>query len=116
MNITITTVGKASLACLGWLASAWAWAVVEANHAPHEDLIAIKGIGPSTSQKILHARLQRPFTDWADFMQRVRGVGPATAARMSAHGLTVNGQFLEPVAAPLPPPPASPFARPPLPR
>jgi competence protein ComEA len=68
---------------------------VEANQAPAADLVAIKGIGPSTSQKILEARQQRPFQDWNDFIQRVRGVGPTTAARMSAHGLTVNGQRFE---------------------
>jgi hypothetical protein len=30
------------------------------------------------------------FKDWGDFMQRVKGFKPATAAKLSATGLTVN--------------------------
>jgi competence protein ComEA len=70
-------------------------AAVEANQASAADLVAIKGIGPSTSQKIIEARQQQPFRDWNDFVLRVKGVGPATASKMSAHGLTVNGQRYE---------------------
>lgn len=81
--------------CLILLGGGHAMAAVEANRAPVEDLVAIKGIGPATSRKIVEARQERPFSDWPDFIQRVRGVGPATAARMSANGLTVNGRFLE---------------------
>lgn len=75
-----------------------AWAVVEANRAPPQDLVAIKGIGPATAERIVEARRQRPFTDWTDFIQRVRGIGPATASKLSANGLTVNGQRYEPAA------------------
>ena len=84
----------ALLAC-PWLAHA----AVEANQAPAADLVAIKGIGPSTSQKIIEARQQQPFRDWSDFVRRVKGVGPATASKMSAHGLTVNGQRYETAAS-----------------
>jgi competence protein ComEA len=84
---------------LGLLWAASGHAGVEANQAPAADLVAIKGIGPGTSQNILQARQQRPFQDWNDFIQRVRGVGPATAAKMSANGLTVNGLRFEAQAA-----------------
>lgn len=78
--------------CL-WTAQAWlAQAAVEVNHAPAHDLITIKGIGPATSDKIVQARLSAPFRDWTDFIQRVKGVGPAKATQMSAQGLRVNGQ------------------------
>jgi hypothetical protein len=45
------------------MAGGHAMAAVEANRAPVEDLVAIKGIGPATSRKIVEARQQRPFSD-----------------------------------------------------
>jgi len=80
-----------------WLgcAAGMASAAVEANQATPEDLMAIRGIGPATSQRIVEARTERPFASWADFIGRVRGIGPARAARMSEQGLTVNGQPLD---------------------
>ncbi|WP_180683662.1 ComEA family DNA-binding protein [Tepidicella baoligensis] len=68
-----------------------AWSAVEANQAPPQDLVAIKGIGPATSQRIVEARREQPFRDWDDFIRRVRGIGPTTAGKLSANGLTVNG-------------------------
>ncbi|BAO82496.1 DNA uptake protein and related DNA-binding protein [Serpentinimonas maccroryi] len=75
------------------LASAGANAV-EANRASASDLDAIKGIGPVMLERIVAARQQRPFANWSDFSNRVRGVGPTTAARLSANGLRVNGKAL----------------------
>ena len=69
-----------------------AHAALEVNQAPAHDLVAIKGIGPSTRDKIIAARHAGPFRDWADFIARVRGIGPTTASKMSAQGLRVNGQ------------------------
>ncbi len=69
-----------------------AHAALEVNQAPAHDLVAIKGIGPSTRDKIIAARQAGPFRDWADFIARVKGIGPATASKMSAQGLRVNGQ------------------------
>lgn len=81
---------------LTWVCCAvWAlpvYAMVEANSAPAADLMAIKGIGPATSQKMLEARAQAPFTDWSDLVRRVKGVGAKTAIKMSDSGLRVNGQ------------------------
>jgi competence protein ComEA len=87
-----------ALSCWVWLGGAWAG--VEVNHAPQEDLLVIKGIGPATSQRILEARSDKPFTDWDDFIQRVKGVGPAKAAKMSDNGLTVNGARYTPSQSP----------------
>ena len=95
MAILVRSVRRAFVLGVGLLVCGLGHAAVEANQAPAADLVAIKGIGPSTSQRILEARQQRPFQDWNDFIQRIRGVGPATAAKMSAHGLTVNGQRFE---------------------
>lgn len=69
-----------------------AHAALEVNQAPAHDLVAIKGIGPSTRDKIVAARQAGPFRDWTDFIARVKGIGPATASKMSAQGLRVNGQ------------------------
>ncbi len=83
-------------ACLSALVlafSSWqAHAALELNQAPGHDLVVIKGIGPSTRDKIVAARKAEPFRDWSDFIARVQGIGPTTAAKMSAQGLRVNGQ------------------------
>jgi len=83
------------------LASAPAHAV-EANRASPADLDAIKGVGPVMVERIVAARQQRPFADWRDFSSRVRGVGPATATRLSDHGLRVNGRRFGQDPAPTP--------------
>lgn len=72
----------ASLTCL---------AGVDVNKAGAADLDSIKGIGPSTSTKIIEARKATPFKDWDDLIKRVPGVGPKRAEHLSAQGLTVNG-------------------------
>ncbi len=75
---------------------------VEANLAAPADLEAIKGIGPVMVERIVAARQERPFAHWIDFSNRVRGVGPATAVRLSANGLRVNGKALGQDAPPAP--------------
>lgn len=56
------------------------------------DLDGLRGLGPATTQRILAERERAPFRDWADFMQRVPGIGARKAAQLSAQGLRVNGQ------------------------
>lgn len=76
------------------LALAWAasncWAAVEINQATEAELDSVKGLGPSSTARILQARSQGAFKDWADFMARVKGVKPKTATKLSQEGLTVN--------------------------
>jgi competence protein ComEA len=79
------------LAALVGLLAAKAWAV-DANTATEAELDGVKGLGPSQTARILQAREQTPFKDWADFMARVKGIKPPTAAKLSHHGLTVNAQ------------------------
>ena len=74
------------------LTTTWAMAAVDVNKASVADLDSIKGIGPGTSAKVLKAREQAAFKDWADLIQRVGGIGPKKAAQLSDNGLTVNGQ------------------------
>lgn len=77
-------------ALVGMLATP-AWAV-DANSATEAELDGIKGLGPSQTARILQAREKAPFKDWADFMARVKGIKPPTAAKLSHNGLTVNEQ------------------------
>jgi len=67
-----------------------AQAAVEVNKADQAELETIKGIGPSQSGKILDARKAGEFKNWTDLVDRVGGVGPGNAARLSQSGLTVN--------------------------
>ena len=72
------------------LATTAAFAAVDVNTATEAELDGIKGIGPGLSGRILEERKSAPFKDWADFVDRVGGVGPGNAARFSQAGLTVN--------------------------
>ncbi len=63
---------------------------LEVNTANEAELDSVRGLGPSSTARILIAREQGMFKDWGDFMQRVKGIKPATAAKLSATGLTVN--------------------------
>lgn len=63
---------------------------LELNTANEAELDSVRGLGPSSTARILVAREQGPFKDWGDFMRRVKGIKPTTAAKLSATGLTVN--------------------------
>ena len=54
-------------------------------------LESLGGIGPALSARILQAREGSAFATWEDLRERVRGIGPAKAAQLSAQGLTVSG-------------------------
>lgn len=71
--------------------AASALAAVDANRATQAELESVKGIGPGLSTKIMDARKAGEFKNWADMVERVSGVGPGNAARMSQNGLTVGG-------------------------
>ena len=65
---------------------------LDINQANEAELDSVQGMGPSLSAKVLTARAQGPFKDWADLMQRVSGIRHHKAEQFSAQGLTVNGQ------------------------
>lgn len=93
---------KKFLAGMLALLAAASFAAVDINKATQADLDSIKGIGPSTSTKILDERKASPFKDWADFVQRVPGIGDKRATKLSAEGLTVNGDAFKPTVKPAP--------------
>lgn len=70
-------------------------AATELNLANQAELEQLQRVGPQLAQRILddRARLGR-YADWPDFQRRLKGVGPATAHRLSEAGLRINGQAL----------------------
>lgn len=83
---------KKTLLILIALASSACYAAVEVNQASEAELDGVKGLGPSSTARILKARTDGPFKDWADFMARVKGVKQPTAIKLSKEGLTVNAR------------------------
>lgn len=86
--------GAAALA-LG-AAAAVAAAGIDVNRADLASLEEVKGIGTVLAAAIVEERAKAPFADWADLLARVKGLGSASAARLSAAGLTVNGEAFAP--------------------
>jgi competence protein ComEA len=80
-----------------------AHAAVDANQASRADLETVKGIGPSLSAKIVEARKAGEFKNWSDLVDRISGVGPDSAARLSQAGLTLAGSAYDPAKMPAAP-------------
>jgi competence protein ComEA len=72
------------------------WAQVELNKASEIDLDGLRGLGPSLTRQVLGERQHKAFADWADVMQRVKGIGPSKAASLSDQGVRVQGQVYAP--------------------
>ncbi len=68
-----------------------AHAATDANKASRAELEAVPGVGPSLSERILEARKTSEFRNWDDLVDRVVGIGPRSADRLSKAGLTING-------------------------
>ena len=82
---------KRILAIATLLGASVAFAAVDINQASEAELDGIKGVGPSTTAKIMAERKKGPFKDWNDLMARLKGIKPASATKLSANGLTVDG-------------------------
>lgn len=64
---------------------------LDINTATEADLDSLKGVGPATTARVLAERQKGAFANWADLMTRVKGIKAPAAAKLSAQGLTVNG-------------------------
>lgn len=75
------------------MTTGFAFAQVDASKADQAALDGIKGVGPKMSKAILAERKKGgEFKDWADFEKRVKGIKEKSARKLSANGLTINGQ------------------------
>ena len=97
--MTFRTLVAAVLAAVSLGASFGALAAVDANKAAQAELEALPGVGPALSARILAERQKAPFKDWSDMIQRVQGVGAASAQRLSKGGLTVGAAEYKPAVA-----------------
>lgn len=68
-----------------------AQATLDVNRASLADIERLRGVGTTLAANLIDERDKAAFKDWNDLIQRVRGIGAANAARLSAQGLTVNG-------------------------
>lgn len=59
--------------------------VIDPNTAPAGVLEALPHVGPALLKKIVEQREISPFRSIADLRRRVRGLGPATLARLASH-------------------------------
>jgi competence protein ComEA len=73
-------------------------AAVDVNKATEAELQALPGVGPALSARIVGERAKAPFRHWGDMIERVRGVGPTSAVKMSSAGLTVGQTSYTPTA------------------
>ena len=80
-----------TMTCLALL-SGTIFAGTDANLASEAELDSVKGLGPSSTARIMKAKTQAPFKDWSDFLKRVKGFKPTKAEALSNAGLTVNGE------------------------
>lgn len=70
-------------------ATSWA---LEINQASEAELDNLRGLGPAFTRRIMAERQRQLFSSWADLMQRVSGMGTATARKLSDQGLTVQSE------------------------
>lgn len=63
---------------------------LDANTASADELRTIRGIGPATAARIVEARQREPFRDLDDLRSRVRGIGAKNLRRMQEAGLEVG--------------------------
>lgn len=58
---------------------------LDPNTADPALLEVLPGLGPARVQAIVTARRQAPFRSLKDFQDRVRGIGPASSARLDPY-------------------------------
>lgn len=59
--------------------------LLDPNTAPPEILSALPGLGPGLVRNWIAARDEQPFHSLDDLERRVRGIGPATLARIAPY-------------------------------
>src|SRR5262245_34923391 len=59
--------------------------VLEPNTAPLRALEVLPHVGSGLANRLVEARIERPFTSLQDLRDRVRGMGDITLARIAPH-------------------------------
>jgi competence protein ComEA len=85
-----------STAALGLWLTTLAWGQLDLNQATEMELDGLKGSGPALTKTILAERNASAFRNWADVLQRVKGIGPKKAASLSEQGVRVQGEPFTP--------------------
>ena len=99
----------AATALLSFALMGMAWAQVDVNlnldlnQASEIQLDSLHGVGPALTRDLMRERQKTAFHNWADVMRRVKGLGPAKAAHLSAQGVRVQGWAFEPSEVPASP-------------
>ena len=57
---------------------------ININTAPRAELQLLPGVGPALADRIITARIKKPFTTPED-LRRVNGIGPKLAPRMAPY-------------------------------
>ena len=91
---------RLAAALVALLVAGQALAAVDVNRADLASLESVRGVGTVLAAAIVYERARAPFRDWADLLARIKGIGAASAARLSAAGLTVDGTSFEAAARP----------------
>jgi competence protein ComEA len=60
-----------------------AFGAVDVNTGNQAALESIKGVGPALSSRIIAEREKSAFKNWADVVDRVKGLGEGYAAKLS---------------------------------
>lgn len=87
-------------ALLSFALMGMAWAQTDLNQASEIELDCLHGVGPALTRDLMRERQKTAFHNWADVMRRVKGMGPAKAAHLSAQGVRVQGLAFEAPEAP----------------
>lgn len=59
--------------------------IIDPNSAPPEVLESLPHVGPSLVRQLVEQRRIRPFRSIDEMRRRVRGLGPATLAKLAPH-------------------------------
>ena len=66
------------------------------NQATRAEIEAVRGVGVELTERILKARAQEAFTDWADLRRRVKGVSRRALAGFQEGGFQIRQRSPDP--------------------
>jgi len=76
----------------GWAGTALAGATQDLNQATRAEIEAVRGVGVELTERLLQARAQGHFVDWADLRRRVKGLSRRAMEGFAEAGFRIRGQ------------------------